>query len=321
MKKVLVALSLFLSSVFMLSCSKEQKNDADSYPKKPIEVVVGFGAGGETDSLARLVFQYAEKSIGQKFVIINKPGASGEIAWTEVAHKKPDGYTIAFINPPTFVSHPVQRNNTKYQIDDYRIIANMVTDPACIVVRSNSSINSIDDLYKAMDSKKISIGYSGPGTSEALTLRQLDELKNKKLEKIPYDGSASSIVALLGGHIDAAILNVSGAINYTNDGTLKVIAVAGRERSPKYPDVTTFEEQGYNIFNVAYRGVAAPKGTPDKIIEKLDNSIREALNDPEFKKRAEEMGMLINYLDNQEFTKVINEIKIDLEKEAEKGEW
>ena len=321
MKKILNLLFIVVVSIFIFSCGKKDKNSVENYPQKPIEVVVGFGAGGETDSLARLVFQYAEKYIGQKFVIINKPGASGEIAWTEVANKTPDGYTIAFINPPTFVSHPVQRANTKYKIDDYDIICNMVMDPACIVVKSDSSINSIEDLYKLAKEKRVSIGYSGPGTSEALSLRQMDEIMNQKLEKIPYDGSASSIVALLGGHIDAAILYVSGAINYTNDGSLKVIGVASHERVNEYPEAKTFEEQGINVYNVAYRGIAVPKGTPSEIIKKIDESLKSALKDPEFLKRAKEMKVPVYYLNSEEFTKVIYEIEENLKKETAKGEW
>lgn len=318
MKKILM---FILGILFIIGCEKKEKDVVNNYPKKPIEVIVGFGAGGETDSLARLVFQYAEKYMGQKFVVINKPGASGEIAWTEVAKKAPDGYTIAFINPPTFVSHPVQRESAKYKISGYKIIANMVMDPACIVVKAESPINSVNDLYEELKNKKVSIGYSGPGTSEALALRQIDEIKGAQLGKIPYDGSASSIVALLGGHIDAAILNVSGAINYTNDGSLKVIGVTSHERIKEYPNVETLKEQGIEVYNVAYRGIAAPAGTPEEIVNKIEDSIKAALKDPEFIKRAEEMKVPVHYLDSKKFTEVINEIEKNLKAELVKGAW
>lgn len=321
MKKIFKLIILATTLLLIIACEKKSETSGDDYPSKPIEVVVGFGAGGETDSLARLVFQYTEKYMGQKFAIINKPGAAGEIAWTEVASKRPDGYTIAFINPPTFVSHPIQRASTKYKLSDYTIIANMVMDPAVIVVRTDSPINDVNDLYALQNEKKVSIGYSGPGTSEALALRQIDEIKGQKLEKIPYDGSASSIVALLGGHIDAAILNVSGAINYTNDNSLKVIGVLSHDRVNDYPEVLTLAEQGLKVYSVAYRGIAVPAGTPAEIVSKIENSVKKALEDPEFLKRAEEMRIPIHYLNSEKFTEVINEIEENLKTETAKGEW
>lgn len=320
-------LVLLISVITLTACSsggngsKVAKIDVDNYPNKPVEVVVGFGAGGETDVLARLVFQYASKYFGQNFAIINKPGASGELAWAEVAKAKPDGYTIAFINPPTFVSHPVQRDDATYDVSDYKIIANMVKDPACIVVPTDSDINNMQDFIARSKEQSISIGYSGPGSSEALTLRQLEDDYGAQFDKVPYDGSASSIVALLGGQIESCILNVSGAINYTNDGSLKVIGVASRDRSKAYPDVETFAEEGIEVYNEAYRGVAAPKDTPDEIVDKIDDAIKQALEDTEFIKRAEEMKMPIYYLDSDDFSKIIDEIRVELEEEFQKGEW
>lgn len=323
MKRYSKIVGIFLLiSVLLTGCaSGGVEKEISSYPNKPVEVVVAFGAGGETDMVARLVFQYAEKYFGQKFAILNKPGASGEIGWTEVAKAKPDGYTIAFINPPTFVTHPIQREGAKYKVSDFTIVANMVKDPACIIVRADSDIKDVNDLYAKAKDNDISIGYSGPGTSEALTLRQLDDIKGHTLEKIPYDGSAPSVVALLGGHIDAAILNVSGAINYTNDNSVRVISVASHGRVGDYPEVPTFEELGLDIFNEAYRGVAVPKDVPVEIVDKLEDSIKKALEDPEFIKRAEEMKIPLHYLDSEEFTKVINGIHDELVKETEKGEW
>lgn len=324
-KKIISIAILF--TLLMTACNKntnktsKSENGDTNYPTKPVEVVVGFGAGGETDSMARLVLQYASKYFGENFAVINKPGASGEIAWSEVARAKPDGYTLAFINPPTFVSHPVQREDAGYKIEDYRIIANMVKDPACIVVSQKSDINNLNDFIEKAKTGHLTIGYSGPGTSEALTLRQMEELTGITIDKIPYDGSASSMVALLGEKIDSCILNVSGAINYTNDGSVKLIGVSSSDRSKYYPDVKTFREQGLDILNEAYRGLAAPKDVPDEIINKVDSAIKQALEDTEFIKRAKEMKVPLYYLNGEEFSKVINDIKVDLTKELEKGEW
>lgn len=317
MKRIL---AIILIGVLLIGCGSKS-NEADNYPNKPVEVVVGFGAGGETDVVARLVFQYAAKYFGESFAVVNKPGGSGELAWAEVAKADPDGYTIAFINPPTFVSHPVQRESATYKISDFKMIGNMVKDPACFIVKSDHNVNSFAELAELAKTSEVSIGYSGPGTSEALTLRQLEDDYGVEFDKIPYDGSAPSVVALLGGQIDACILNVSGAINYTNDGSVRVIGVASRDRGNDYSDVETLEEQGFEIYNDAYRGVAAPKDVPDEIISKLDDAISKALEDPEFIEQAKEMRLPIYHLDSGEFEKVIKEIEVELTEELEKGEW
>ncbi|WP_027128743.1 tripartite tricarboxylate transporter substrate binding protein [Fusobacterium perfoetens] len=322
-KKRILALLLSIFTIFgLIGCSQGKEVKVDpKYPKKPVEVIVGFSAGGGTDACARLVFQYAGKYFGQKFAIVNRPGASGEIAWTELSKAPTDGYTIGFINPPTFNSHPVQRPGCKYSMDSFKIIANMVTDPACFVVRANSPINSVNDLYDMAKNKNISIGYSGPGTSESLMLRQIEEIKKINLDKIPYDGSAPSVVALLGGHVDSVVMNVSEAITYTVDGSLKLIAVSSRDRVEAFPEVSTLAEQGLEVYNEAYRGVAAPAGIPDEYIAKIEDSIKKALQDPEFISKAKTQNLPLDYMGSEEFTNIILGIDSTLREEFKKGEW
>ncbi len=321
-KKIFMAFLTVFTLVSLIGCNENSQTKVDpNYPKKPVEVLVGFSAGGGTDACARLVFQYAGKYFGQKFAIVNRPGASGEIAWTELSKAPTDGYTIGFINPPTFNSHPVQRDKCKYSMDSFKIIANMVTDPACFVVKKDSPINSVNDLYEMAKTKNISIGYSGPGTSESLMLRQIEELKDVKLDKIPYDGSAPSVVALLGGHVDSVVMNVSEAITYTVDGSLKLIAVSSRDRVDTFPDVLTLKEQGLEVYNEAYRGVAAPAGMPEEYIEKIEAAIKKALEDPEFIAKAKTQNLPLDYMNSEELTKVILGIDKNLREEFKKGEW
>ncbi len=315
---VILVLSML---VVLSSCNSTSDSGGDAYPEKPVEVIVGFSPGGGTDTSARLVFQYAEKYFGQSFAVVNKTGASGEIAWTELANAKPDGYTIGFINPPTFVSHPIQRPDCKYKVADFKPIANIVTDPACVVVRSDSDIASIPQLYEKAANSAVAVGYSGPGTSESLLLRQVEDIIGTKLEKIPYDGSAPAVVALLGEDIEAVTMNVSEAIKYTNDGSLKLIAVASRKRVPEYPDVETMEEQGLKIYNEAYRGVAAPAGVPDEYIKKLEDAIEKAINDPEFLEKAKAQNLPLNYIGSEDYEKVLGEMTIMMEEEVKKGAW
>ena len=152
-------------------------------------------------------------------------------------------------------------------------------------------------------------------------LRQIEEIKGTKLDKIPYDGSAPSVVALLGGHVDSVVMNVSEAITYTVDGSLKLIAVSSRDRVDAFPEAATLEEQGLKVYNEAYRGVAAPAGMPDEYIEKIEVSIQKALEDPEFIEKAKAQNLPLNYLNSEEFTSIILDIDKTLKEEFKKGEW
>ena len=322
-RSTFIVLLLILAMVFA-GCQDKSSEDgkkSDVYPEKPVTVIVGFSAGGGTDTAARLLFQYAEKYFGQSFAIVNKKGASGEIAWTELAMSDPDGYTIGFINPPTFLSHPIQRDDCKYKLDDFSIIANLVADPAVIAVSADSEIDDIKEYFETALSTSLTVGYSGPGTSESLMLRQLEELTNTSLDKIPFDGSAPSVVALLGGHVESVCMNVSEAINYVQDGSLKIIGVASNKRSDDFTDILTFKEQGYDVMNIALRGVAAPTGMDPSYLAKIEEAIYEATQDPEFLAKAKEISLPVAYMDSTEYTDLLKQMHTTLEEEFSKGEW
>ena len=295
-----------------------------AYPEKPVEIIVTFQPGGGTDAMARAIAQYAEKYLGQSLAVINKPGASGVIGWTSVAQaSKPDGYTLVVISPPSFLMHPIQRPTTKYKLDDFDLVANIVMDPAVIAVRSDSEIKNLNDLMALVKgkAKSVSIGYSGPGTAEAFLIAQLEEQDSAEFNKIPFDGSAPSIVALMGKHIDAVIMNVSEAHTHVQDGNIKVIGVGSVERDPSMPDIPSFKEQGYNYLQVTLRGLAAPKGLPADVLKKLEESIKKAYEDPEFKKKAAALQMPLHYMGHEEYTKFLHEMNDNLKKEWEEKPW
>lgn len=296
---------------------------APAYPEKPVTVLVGFSPGGGTDTAARLLFQYAEKYFGQSFAIVNMPGATGEIAWTELAFTEPDGYTIGFINPPTFVAHPIQREGCKYVLEDFAPIANIVSDPGVIVAAKDSPYQTLDQLFEAAGAEEnaISMAYSGPGSSEALMLRKLEDQTGTVLNKVPFDGSAPSMVALLGGHVDAVCMNVSEAINYVNDGNITILGVTSPKRVNDFPDAPTFREQDYDIISVSLRGVAAPAAMDKEQLKMIESAIEQALQDPEFIAKAEEMKLPLDYMNSEDYTAFLTEISEDLKVQWEISPW
>lgn len=293
-----------------------------AYPEKPIQVIVAFAPGGGTDTAARVLFRHVENHIGQKFAVINKPGAAGEIGFTAIANSKPDGYTIGFINPPTILLHPIQRGNKcRYTLDSFALIANIVMDPGVIVVKSDSPIKDLKDFVAAAQGKELSMGYSGPGTAEARVLSKFEQDYGISLRKVPFDGSAPSVVSLLGGHVDACIMNISEIYSQYEDGSIRLLGVGSKERSSMAQDVPTFIEQGYNVLQVSYRGVAAPAGMdPDKI-KVIEDAIEKTLKDPEFIKKAKEMQLPLQYMDSKQYTEALKEMDSYYRSEWKTNPW
>lgn len=294
-----------------------------AYPEKPVEVIVAFQPGGGTDTAARTIFKFAEKYFGQSFAIINKPGASGEIGWTAIARSKPDGYTIGFINPPAFLMLPIQRKGAKYKLDDFDLIGNIVMDPGIVGVRPDSEFKTVKDLMEAAKKapKSVSIAYSGPGTSEAMLLTRLEQQEGAELNKVPFDGSAPGMVALMGKHVDAVAMNVSESHTYVHDGNLRILGVGSPERDPAVPDVPTFKEQGYDYLQISLRGVAAPKGFPEEALKAIESALEKAMQDPEFQVKAKELQMPLHFMGSAEYTKFLQDIDKDLREEWERDPW
>lgn len=317
MKKMSILCALVLALLVFPTCLWA------AYPEKPVEVIVAFQPGGGTDIAARTIFKFAEKYFGQSFAIINRPGASGEIGWTAIAHAKPDGYTIGFINPPGFLIVPIQRPSAKYRLENYDLIANIVMDPGVIGVLPDSEFKTLNDFMAAAKKapKSVSISYSGPGTSEAMLISQLEKQEGAELNKIPFEGSAPGMVALMGKHVDAVAMNVSECHTYIQDGHLRLLGIGSPERDAEVPDVPTYREQGYDYLQVALRGVAAPKGFPPEALKKIEDALAKVMQDPEFQQKAKELQMPLRYMGSAEYTKFLQGIDSSLRKQWEENPW
>jgi len=282
-----------------------------------VKIIVAWSPGGGTDTMARLIGNYGEKYFGQSFVIINKPGAAGEIGFTAIANAKPDGYTIGVINSPTFLLHPVQREGCKYTLNDFAPIANIVTDPGVVAVRADSKF---DDLKMLLESAKkvkkgINVGYCGPGTGDAIDLRKIESTEGIEFNKIPFEGTAPMVAAILGGHVDCGFLNISEAYNYLMEGEMRLLAVGSPERSAMLPEEPTFKEQGYDILHVTLRGIAAPAGFPEEYKKILEEALSKTMQDPEFLEKANAIQMPLQFIGSEEYEIFLKAMNEDLKKE------
>jgi tripartite-type tricarboxylate transporter receptor subunit TctC len=265
-----------------------------AYPSRPIELYVGFAAGGGTDLTARALAIYLEKELGGSVVVVNKPGASGELALAQAARAQPDGHTLAITNMPGLVTLPIERN-TQFKLDDLQLLANLVADPSAFSVLASSSIASLADLVAAAKAKPghLSFGSTGAGTDDHLALVLFEQAARVSLNHVPFRGAGPLGTAILGQHVDVAGLNVGEAVPQAPN--LRIIAQAGTVRSRFAPDVPTFREAGFPIEMGSERGLVAPKGLPPAVASKLEDAVAKVFKNPDFVDRVQQQYTEVMY--------------------------
>lgn len=263
---------------------------------RPIQMIVAFSPGGSTDVMARAMEPFLEKELGADIVIENRPGASGEIAYTALAKSKTDGYTFGYINTPGFLSMQAQRK-LGYDPATIKPIARIVDDPSAIVVPANSEIKTVVDFVAAAKAKPgaVSFGSSGVGTDDHLAIILLSAETGVEITHVPFNGAGETRTAILGSQITAGGLNISEFGGNDTSG-LRMVAHFGKERSKQLPDVPTAIESGFNIEMTSERGIAAPREVPTEISDRFAAAVKVVLDNPEFQKQAEQLALPLAYL-------------------------
>ncbi len=260
-----------LAAVIMLSALGSPARA--EYPEKPISMIVTYSPGGATDFQARIVTMLAGKKefLGQPIVIINKPGAGGQVGWNWFVQKgSRDGYTIASYNVPHFIAQSIMYK-TRYNINTFEPVANWGADPAVLIVPKDSPFNSAKELvaYARKHPGKITVSGAGMYVGHHIAALQLMKATGIKLTYIPEKGGVPAMQSVIAGKVKAGFNNLSDS--YRNKDRIKILAVADLERHAFLPQVPTFKEQGIDVDNssVNYRGVILPKGAPPAVIAKL----------------------------------------------------
>lgn len=302
MKKLIVGLLAAAMMVSTVGCSQNTGSSGsdggvEGYPKKPVEVVIAYKAGGGTDVGGRILASVAEKNFGQPFVIVNRPGSDGELGYTEVAKATPDGYKIGFINLPTFVSLPLERN-TQYKVDDVVPILNHVYDPGVLAVQANSKWNTLEDFISdaKADPGDLTISNNGTGASNHIGAAHFEYEAGIDVTHVPFGGSTDMIAALRGGHVDATVAKISEVASLVSSGELKILASFTEERLEDFADIPTLKEKGYDILFGSARGLVAPAGTPQEIIDILHDTFKEAMESQEHIEKAKNADLPIKYM-------------------------
>lgn len=300
-------LSAALGITFSTQAFAQWPND------KTIEVVVGFAAGGGTDVMARKVFKVVEKKLGGKanFIIVNKPGASGDIANSYVAKANPDGYTIGIINVPSYLYVPMSRK-ANYSPDDFKLVARIMDDPTVMVVKSDSKLTNLPEIVNQLraNPKSISFGMNGEGTNGHLALLRLQEVTKVDYNIIPYRGTAQQKTDILGGSLNVALIS-AGEVPELHNGKeagMKVISQLSSARSTVLAQAPTAKEAlNQDVIMTSERGVAVPKGVPATIVSKLEAVINETLKDPEYLATAAGDEPFLSFLTGDKWQAALNE--------------
>jgi tripartite-type tricarboxylate transporter receptor subunit TctC len=276
------------------------------YPERPITMIVAYSPGGGTDLVARALAPYLEKYLGggAKFVILNRAGAGGEVGFTALANAPADGYTIGFVNTPPLMTIPLERPAQFGGPQRFDLLGNIIDDPCNFAVHSDTPVRNLQELaaWARANPGKLTVGSTGVGSDDHILMLMFERAAGVKMTHIPFKGSADVRAAIIGRQIDVAAMNIGEALQSIRGGApMRNLGQFGPSRSNLAPDLPTGREQGFNFEMVALRGMAAPKGMPPEIRERLVKAVAEATADPEFQALAVKFFAPLRFLTPAQF--------------------
>lgn len=281
---------------------------AQTFPERPISLVVGFPPGGATDTMARLIGTVASRSLAHPIVVENKPGASAVIATQYVKRSKPDGHTLLvggniFTVSPTLISPPPYD-----PVRDFQPIAMLLTSDLVLLVNAESPVKSLAELVVAAKGRPEGLSYSstGIGTVNHLLGEMFKGRTGAAAVHVPFNGDAPAMQALLAKNVDFLFVQVSSAMGFIESGKLRPLAVASRARSPKLPQVPTTAEAGVNDLELQiWFGILAPAGLPKPVQGALFKAFAEAVESPEVRAKAAQLATNIQILPAEDMAREI----------------
>jgi putative tricarboxylic transport membrane protein len=282
---------------------------AAEYPRKPINVLIGFAPGGGSDVMLSMVRPLLERNLKTTLVPVYKPGAGSDIALTELATSKPDGYTVVISCTPQVPINPVVRQ-TQYKLSDLVLAANVVTDPGIFVVRADSPYKTVADFAKGAKEQpgKLSVGVSSAPGDDWFAVHMFQEAAKVEVNIVPFSGDGPSWQAALAGHTEGSFNNLSIVYSQVKAGKLHALALMADKRSPFLPDVPTFKELGYNFTSGSSRGFSFPKETPKAIVTSFSDAVKRVMDSAEFKTNADKTAFPADYQNPEEYTTYIKKL-------------
>lgn len=285
-----------------LTAAGTQAALADWPTDRPIEMIVAFAPGGGTDIMLRTLAPFIEAELNTQMPVLNRPGASGEIAYTALSQGRPDGYTVSSLNTPGFLTMQIDRQ-LRYDPASICPIARIVEDPGTFIVQPSSEFATLADLvaYAKENPGAVSVATTGKGTDEHLAMLQLEQAAGIDLTAIPFGGANEAKTALLGGHVQVIGLNV-GEYASSDKNSFRALAQFSEERSVLAEDLPTAKEQGFDVIMSSERGLAARCEVPAEIRASISAAVDAALANPEFLEKAKQQALPLSYKSGEEWT-------------------
>jgi tripartite-type tricarboxylate transporter receptor subunit TctC len=295
-KKMILGLMLALAVAHVALAQTASSSAGQTYPSKPIKIVVPNAAGGAADITARTVGQVVSQTIGQQIVIENKPSAGGIVAGEQVARSEPDGHTVLLISSGTAVSASLFKTLPFDTLKDFAPVTTLATFELGLVVNETGRFKTLAELltFGRANPGKLNIGTPQIGTTQNLAAELFKSSAGLDAQVVPFNGTPAVITALRGGQLDAAVDILGPLMGQINSKAIRAVAVLGAKRAAHLPDVPTAREAGGSLasFNVtSWNGLAVPAKTPKDVIARLNREVNAALNLPDVKKRLAELSL------------------------------
>ncbi|WP_237173436.1 Bug family tripartite tricarboxylate transporter substrate binding protein [Paracandidimonas lactea] len=263
-----------------------------AYPARPITLIVPFGPGSTTDTLARVVADGLAARLGGTVIVQNRPGASGNIGAAEAARADPDGYTLLVGPTSTNAVNPSLFKNLRFEpLKDFRPITNIAKSANVLVVHPDVNAQDVRGLIKVVRQRELSYASTGNGGSMHLSGELFKSMAGGKMLHVPYKGGGDALADLLPGRVQMMFCNVPLCLPHIRSGKLRALAVTTAKRSTLLPDVPTMDESGLTGYDVSgWFGLFAPAGTDDVVIERLNNAVQEILRAPATREKLLTLG-------------------------------
>jgi tripartite-type tricarboxylate transporter receptor subunit TctC len=265
---------------------------AQSYPAKPVHVIVGFAPGGGNDIAARLISHWLSERLGQQFIVENRPGAGSNIATEAVVRAAPDGYTLLLVAVSNATNATLYDNLNFNFIRDIAPVAGVMRVPNLVEVHPSVPAQTLSEFiaYAKANPGKINMGSGGSGGPVHMTGELFNMMAGLKMQHVPYRGEAPALNDLIGGQVDVVFGSVPASIQYVRAGKLRALAVTTTTRSELLPDLPTVAEFVPGYESSTWYGIGAPRGTPADVIDRLNREINAALADATLKTRVADLG-------------------------------
>ncbi|MDQ7729646.1 tripartite tricarboxylate transporter substrate binding protein [Halomonas sp. SpR8] len=318
MTKMLVSVAV-ISAVI---ASAPVTADDSEWPQDTVRIIMHTKAGGSADVFMRTLAESLEPQIGQSIAIINSPGGGGASQMSRVRSAEPDGLTLA-VNTLSHFTGMLTNLKGVFAIDDFSWIATAQSDPNLIWTQTDSPIGDLDDLINEARQRdgKVTVGGFGPqGSTQHIGLSMLENVADVEFEWVPFNSTPDIVAAVLGGHIDVGMSNLSGAQAYFDAGRLKGLGVHGEDRLESLPDVATFEEQGYEVDSswVQVRGIFGPAGMPMELQQQIADAFHEAMKTDHYQAYARSAGVTDSWMGPEEYTEFAYRISEVAQEELDK---